>query len=90
MSQLLAGNVSRSDAEHAVTALFSYISKNRAQQNDSELLGSKEQSIWLVVSTKQMSLPKPKIGKPHRMLDYSIYGPCILLTSIQPLVVPLA
>lgn len=58
-------HVSPTAIERAATALNTYISKSHAQQNEDELLGAREDFIWLVLSTKRMS-PEKKV-KPHRM-----------------------
>jgi len=70
MSQhpLVADRISSADIENAVAALSSYISRTRAQQDHNELLGWKEEFVWLIVSTKQMNPTPPK--KPRRMSGY--------------------
>src|SRR6266852_3192460 len=82
MSQLVADHISTAGIERAVTALSSYISNTRAQQDDNELLGWREEFVWLVISTKRMS--RAQISKPRRMSGYWINYPCSTLTSIQP------
>jgi len=66
--QLVADRISNADVENAVAALSSYISRTRVQQDHNELLGWKEEFVWLIVSTKQMN-PTPK-KKPRRMSGY--------------------
>lgn len=70
MASLIDGHVSSQAAERAASALGSYISKVRDQANEDELLGAKEDFVWLVVSVKRMSPEKNM--KPHRMSVYYV------------------
>lgn len=71
MASLIDGHVSSQAAERAASALSSYISKLRDQANEDELLGAKEDFVWLVVSVKRMSPEKNM--KPHRMSVYRVF-----------------
>lgn len=65
MDTLIGEHVSSQAIERATSALCTYISKRRDQANEDELLGSREDFVWLVVSVKHMS-PEKKL-KPYRM-----------------------
>lgn len=58
-------HVSVAAVEKAVSALLSHVEKTRNDQDESELLGAREDFVWLVVATKRMS-PEKKL-KPYRM-----------------------
>lgn len=65
MTELIDSHVSRDQVERAVKALSSYIRKSRAEEDESRLLGAKEDFVWLVVATKKM-FPQNNL-KPTKM-----------------------
>ena len=63
--ELIDGHVSAKQCKKAVEALLKHEVKRQAEQQESQLLPGKEQSVWLGVTLKQMH-PEKKL-KPHRM-----------------------
>lgn len=63
--ELIDGHVSAKQCKKAVEALLKHEVKRQAEQQESQLLPGKEQSVWLAVTLKQMH-PEKKL-KPHRM-----------------------
>jgi ribosome biogenesis protein UTP30 len=65
MARLIDDHVAVATVERAVHALITHIRKSESEQNETELLGAKEDYVWLVLATKRMS-PEKRL-KPHRM-----------------------
>lgn len=65
MTSLVDDHVPLQAIEDAASAIVSYISKSRALAEEKELLGAREDFVWLIVSSKRVS-PEKKL-KPHRM-----------------------
>ncbi len=63
--ELIDEHVSASQCKLAVEALLTHEVKRQAEQQESQLLPGKEQTIWLGVTLKQMHAEKKL--KPHRM-----------------------
>ena len=68
---LIDSHVSTAQAETAVTALSKHIAKASTVSEETEILGPKEEFIWLVVSTKMM--PSQQKVKPIRMYVYLFF-----------------
>jgi len=65
---LLDSRVSIKQAEKAVNALYDHASKVAAKEAESELLGSKEQHVWLNVTVK-------KLSAEHKLKPVKMYAP---------------
>ena len=87
---LLDSRVSIKQAEKAVNALYDHASKVAAKEAESELLGSKEQHVWLNVTVKKLSA-EHKL-KPVKM--YASLPPSFLsihaIMHTEPLSIPLS
>lgn len=70
--ELIDSRVSSRQCKLAVDSLYAYASKKAEESNEKELLGAKEQHIWLAVSTKQ--IPKTRKIKPVKMCVFFYTG----------------
>lgn len=62
---LIDDHVSTNQCEKAVKALLSYTLKWQAEKDKTELLGAREQHVWLNITVKNMQ-PEKKL-KPFKM-----------------------
>ena len=65
MSKLIDSHVSTKQAKLAIGALLKHSEKHRAEKEESELLGAKEEVMWLNVAVKKVH-PEKKL-KPLSM-----------------------
>ena len=70
---LIDSHVSRAQIHTAVQALISHVRKSKSRDDELELLGSREDYVWLVLATKRMH-PEQRF-KPFKMY---------VLMSVQP------
>lgn len=63
--ELIDDHVSVAQCKKAVDALMAHATKKQAEAEESSLLGSKEQFVWLQVAVKKMH-PEHKL-KPFKM-----------------------
>ncbi|KAH9940533.1 ribosomal protein L1 [Epithele typhae] len=84
---LIDERVSSAQCKKAVEALLAHATKHEEKQAETQLLGSKEQTVWLVVNTKVMH-PEKKI-KPARIpVKFPIVDPrttpiCLIVKDPQ-------
>ncbi|KAI0075089.1 ribosomal protein L1 [Panus rudis PR-1116 ss-1] len=64
-SDLIDGKVSEKQCDLAVKALLKHVAKHQEKKEATDLLGAREQFVWLQVTVKQMH-PERKL-KPHRI-----------------------
>jgi hypothetical protein len=65
MSKLIDSHVSTKQAKLAIDALLKYNEKHQAEKEESELLGAREEVVWLNVAVKK-AYPEKKL-KPFSM-----------------------
>jgi ribosome biogenesis protein UTP30 len=66
VNELLDSRVSVSQCDKAVNALYEYATKAAEKEAETELLGAKEQHIWLNVTVK-------KIPAEHKLKPVKLY-----------------
>jgi ribosome biogenesis protein UTP30 len=64
-NELIDSHVSTKQCKKAINALHSHALKIQAENEEKELLGEKEQNIWLTIGVKKV-YPEKKL-KPHKM-----------------------
>jgi len=57
-SDLIDSHVSIAQSKLAIDALLTHAQKERQAAEETEILGAKEDHVWLVVATKQMHAEK--------------------------------
>lgn len=91
VTELIDEHVSTKQCDLAVNALLKHAQKAQEKMQDSELLGGREQHVWLVVTVKKMQQEKKL--KPRRMYAsvlFSDVGLCSgMIFSYRPIVHPL-
>ena len=63
--EVIDGHVSSSQCKKAIEALMAHRQKIAKKKEDSELLGMREENVWLVTTVKTMKSEKKL--KPHKM-----------------------
>ena len=71
--ELIDGHVSQKQAEKALNALLVYATKRAEKQAETELLGGREQHVWLNIAEKTI-VPNRRL-KPQRM--------CVVLITAE-------
>ena len=63
--ELIDNHVSTNQCKKAVDALMTHVAKAVAKRDENELLGGKEENVWLVLTVKRSHAEKKL--KPQRM-----------------------
>jgi len=84
---LVDSHVFRAQIHTAVQALISHIRKSKSRDDEVELLGSREDFVWLVLATKRMHpeqrLKPFKIPLPHPLVDPTNSSICLITKDPQ-------
>ncbi|VDB90263.1 unnamed protein product [Peniophora sp. CBMAI 1063] len=84
---LIDDHVSVAQCKKAVDALLAHASKKQAEQDESSLLGGKEQHVWLQVAVKKMhpehKLKPFKIPVKHPLVDPRVTPVCLITKDPQ-------
>ncbi|KAF9517260.1 hypothetical protein BS47DRAFT_1340013 [Hydnum rufescens UP504] len=84
---LIDSHVSHAQARAAIQALISHIRKSTSQSEKLELLGPKEDYVWLVLATKRMhpvaKLKPCKIPLAHSLVDPKDNSICLITKDPQ-------
>ncbi|KAI5896268.1 ribosomal protein L1 [Schizophyllum commune H4-8] len=85
--ELIDGHVSQKQAEKALNALLAYATKRAEKQAETELLGGREQHIWLNVAEKTIvpnrRLKPQRIPLAHPIIDPRVSSICLLTKDPQ-------
>ncbi|KAL1692024.1 ribosomal protein L1p/L10e family-domain-containing protein [Schizophyllum commune] len=87
VDQLIDGHVSQKQAEKALNALLAYATKRAEKQAETELLGGREQHVWLNIAEKTIvpnrRLKPQRIPLAHPIIDPRVSSICLLTKDPQ-------
>ncbi|KAL1718684.1 ribosomal protein L1p/L10e family-domain-containing protein [Schizophyllum commune] len=85
--ELIDGHVSQKQAEKALNALLAYATKRAEKQAETELLGGREQHVWLNIAEKTIvpnrRLKPQRIPLAHPIIDPRVSSICLLTKDPQ-------